>query len=576
MSSRTAPDANASRQPVNLTKRDKLRKFIKNAAKAPKELVKAGSKKVAKAAIEWMTEVPLRPREGEHPPWPGPTGVGKKLDFKLKPQAYKGQTLIENTVASFYPMRDDRNLMPRQISARREIRLRYRAYRLKNDFGPDDIKPFVRLFDQFFFCGSMTRRSGPRICTFLWETDDALLSSYANWFTRPDMPWGFTRDRWVRGYGPFSEIHLAGESFYAGRAPLRFFLETLVHEMAHAYLNLHVCRCAACLGNTLNTCGATGHGPSFLMLLDCIDQTMKSWDEGLRGMAAERLTTSNGKVYIYDEVHSLLHSETKYFNEKMRILYGERPPRVQKPCPASDVTCPTQAENTAATGEEPCLPQTGGACLSANEAYPQHVKKTRRSKNKKMRDPMLTVTGPSIDGPSPLTEELSRATEAISPQGDPNPNPNPTLALSHTAEEQGPCLISACPPKIIGTPTLLLNIRLDEKERKRIAERRNKIEQAHRNRDRDNNNKTGRRGDKEKWIKTSKGWTIALKLNERRDLTQREPDMGVYMIASRVGGTVVEMETLDAAGNAVQGLLNAPKERGWGWLWGRRRGRPYR
>ncbi|KAI1160416.1 hypothetical protein F5B18DRAFT_654684 [Nemania serpens] len=570
MNSTAATGANASQQPVNLTRMDKLRKHIKDAAKMPKELVKASSKKVAKTVVNWATKAPLRQRVGDHPAWPGYMGAGNDLDCKLKKQAYDAKTIVENTITGFYPMTDDRNLTPRQLKVRSDIKSLFRATRCKSTYGSSEIKPFVRLFDQFFFFGSLTSRSKRRICACVWEMDSPLLSSCVPSFMEPNMPWGFTRDRYVRGYGPVCEVHIAGQSFYEQPQPLSFFLETLVHEMVHAYLNVHMCRCAHCTGNTLNTAGLTGHGPSFLMVLDCIDQTLKSWGIGLTGMANERLVV-NGAEFIFDEVHMLLHAETKHLNNKMRLL-GGRGPHTGQVCTHSHGMPPPRAVNHPPSfADVPRLPKDKKHLHKVRETRHKvretrhKVRETRHAKAK-TQSPPVREPRPCRDGPPseraspPRGEGISRASGLSPPQIDPN-RIRPALA-----ERSRPGL-----PQLIGTPTVSFYIAKDKK-------RKNKKKSNNANKNRNGINGNGRRAVK-KWagkVGSGGGMLIALKLKDRRDLTQREPGMDVYMISARVGGTMVERARLDAAGDAVQSLLAAQKERkerkerGWGW------GRPYR
>lgn len=269
-----------------------LLKDTKNGTKINKEVAKRMAKdmaiKMGKAVIRWLCTPPPVLRPGQHPEWPGYTGIGTNLEFKLKPQMYDSRCLVENTVASFLPTEGDRNLTPTQIAAREKITTLFKKLgpntRLgpnKQPFGTEELSQFMQLFDEFFFFGAMVNKGRPRVFFRIWTLGDRHANRLVSPFFEPILPWGFTRDRYVRGYGPVSEIHIAGSTFYRAPIPLWFLVETLIHEMVHAYMHLFLCRCPTCSRDILNTCGLGGHGQTFLMLIDCIDQTMKSWGVGL-------------------------------------------------------------------------------------------------------------------------------------------------------------------------------------------------------------------------------------------------------------------------------------------------------
>lgn len=70
------------------------------------------------------------------------------------------------------------------------------------------------------------------------------------------------------------------ESWRAGhrvRFDLFSLLETLVHEMAHAYYISFTCPCGYCQREM----GATGHGPVWQELKQAMYMTMRGWDPSL-------------------------------------------------------------------------------------------------------------------------------------------------------------------------------------------------------------------------------------------------------------------------------------------------------
>ncbi|KAI1177317.1 hypothetical protein F4777DRAFT_596719 [Nemania sp. FL0916] len=265
----------------------------------------------------WMEVKPKISRKGEHPPWQGYTGVGVQLDFKPEFYAYQGRVLADATILSFYPTDDDLNLTPSQITARGELIALYNKLKDREEkWSTFQMTRFAYFFDQFFFFGAMMKKARPRTLPVVWKPTDKSLGTFAKLLTvkcsgrnNPNSTvHGFTEGRSYRGYGPFVAIHLASRDFFSGFEwefrNLSMMLATLVHEMVHAYLDLFLCRCEECTVDRPNTFGFEGHGPVFLMILDAIDCTLKSWDAGLVGL---------GSIprYDFDEIRYLRGREIR-------------------------------------------------------------------------------------------------------------------------------------------------------------------------------------------------------------------------------------------------------------------------
>ncbi|KAI0099207.1 hypothetical protein GGR51DRAFT_576338 [Nemania sp. FL0031] len=309
----TVTDANTQRE---------LQKYIELARKYPESWVKP--------AIDWIFEEPQGDKHGRHPEWPGYTGIGKSLKFRPEPLAYEAKTLAENTILSFYPAEGDRNLTPMQIKARKEIIRRFTEVQ----FSPKpittcDIEPFMSLFDKFFFFGAMTSRRHPRVVCTLWEKQSPhLLRHWAPSLLNQEGLSGFTRHRHIKGYGPVSDIHIKGPSVCDPETKLGWFLCTLLHEMVHAYLRIYVCPCTTCKCNIINASGVTGHGPSFLMILDVIDRTLQDWGIPVRGMVACEYVRE-GTLYNWDDIAKYRHLEARVAERHYRWLDG---PPEECPC----------------------------------------------------------------------------------------------------------------------------------------------------------------------------------------------------------------------------------------------------
>ncbi|KAI1155480.1 hypothetical protein F4825DRAFT_407031 [Nemania diffusa] len=120
-------------------------------------------------------------------------------------------------------------------------------------------------------------------------------------------------DHYIRGYGLISAIHVAGPSFYSEGWPPCYYIRVLLHEMVHAYLSLYMCHCLQCHCDMVNTSGVTGHGPSFLMMMDSIDDTLKTWDIGLEGVLR---SSADGRGHgSFDEVRFHRNQELRKFRQ---------------------------------------------------------------------------------------------------------------------------------------------------------------------------------------------------------------------------------------------------------------------
>ncbi|KAI0474864.1 hypothetical protein F4859DRAFT_521900 [Xylaria cf. heliscus] len=312
----------------------KAKTYKEEAKKKAKEIAMVMVDKIGKPIFLWITKEPTVLHPGQHPEWPGYTGIGTELNFRLQIRMYDARTLVENTIASFFKIKDDRNLTPRQLAARRKIiQLFKKLEGQTTPFGTREVRAFLPLFDDFFFFGAMVNSGGPpRVYLHVWSRAARLATRLASPFYEWDMPYGFARSRHVRGYGPVSEIHIAGHSFYIDPVPLWFLMETLIHEMVHVYIQLFLCRCPTCWSDCLNTRGLDGHGQSFLMLIDCIDRTLRTWGIGLSGLIRGSYshpcslgdmcptvgTPHEGKRHIHcDEIYSL-HDRQRRLLEALR------------------------------------------------------------------------------------------------------------------------------------------------------------------------------------------------------------------------------------------------------------------
>ncbi|CAJ2500411.1 Uu.00g032640.m01.CDS01 [Anthostomella pinea] len=222
-----------------------------------------------------------------HALWPSYTGVGTTLTFDLATQAYKAKVLSENTILAFYPAPGDRNLTPQQTEARRHVVALYQRLSVVADSDGDpksqDLRPFFKALDQFFFGGSLTRGVVPRallsVCyvegsphsrTQSLSSERLLgMSRYMRASTRPNV-WIFIAGK------PFGNPDVNTKNYR-----LNTLLGVLLHEMVHAYMDCFICTCGDCSRDFLNICGVKGHGRVFQQLFDCVLSTIGTWHPDL-------------------------------------------------------------------------------------------------------------------------------------------------------------------------------------------------------------------------------------------------------------------------------------------------------
>lgn len=162
----------------------------------------------------------------------------------------------------------------------------------------------------------MLHSGRPRLHFTFWEKRELQSRS---WFTAAcpecfgaEGALGFNLGRYIRGYGYLEEIHVAGSSlsFVHASAP-RHIMATLLHEMTHAYIDLFLCHCRSCTADITNTFGCKSHGAVFMMLLDCIDQTMRSWMVGLYALGdCEPVPGLPPELTLGDEFLEFIWEET--------------------------------------------------------------------------------------------------------------------------------------------------------------------------------------------------------------------------------------------------------------------------
>lgn len=198
--------------------------------------------------------------------------------FHLMPSSYHPRDLLENTVKYFrlaghcltdlqISARDDLARLlnqPRDPGSRRSLR----HSDLLDSTMTQQFETIARLLDDFFFFG--------------------LLCGYTNVIIKKD-----SEITWPPGMAPCLGYKVRAGNYTKqtpyttcviidnGRQTVASGLDTLVHELVHAYLDVFSCSQGSCYENRLSYGGAGGHGPVFTCLHASIVLTIRTWHKDL-------------------------------------------------------------------------------------------------------------------------------------------------------------------------------------------------------------------------------------------------------------------------------------------------------
>ena len=258
-------------------------------------------------------------------------------DIELDPDTYKPRDLLNYSVKSFW-CRDDDDLSIRHLNARKGFCARIGAYKPRFDVelstndgnGNDgtnnivnskrdaqieragkDVNVLKRFIDEFFFFGQ--------------------LRNQIDLNTGIDVVKPLGDGKIMEGWNGYTELR-------AGRCRLRInvgtgdrlfplidVIETLVHEMAHAYLLVFsVKECDLCERARLSTVGlpGDGHGPIFLELHRIMITTIRMWDDNLlRDLAAQDCP---GGSQASKSARELCREAQQKMTPSQRALYGRK------------------------------------------------------------------------------------------------------------------------------------------------------------------------------------------------------------------------------------------------------------
>ncbi|KAF4818771.1 hypothetical protein CGCSCA5_v005038 [Colletotrichum siamense] len=208
-------------------------------------------------------------------------------EWPLQVHSYGARDLLNKTVAGF--LQD--KLTARQKAAQGEFHNRFNEGSsmaaildtipaLEGKSPPLDtlLRDLMRILDDRFFFGSMTRRELPTV---------QLLTGYSDLGVGEEGKLGEARQKGeslveIRLFSSWRDLRVPHRTIVKGE--WSNIVGVLIHEMVHAYLFLFLCKGQTCERNRLNTYGVTHHGPVFTSLLALIIREVRSWHSDLTNL----------------------------------------------------------------------------------------------------------------------------------------------------------------------------------------------------------------------------------------------------------------------------------------------------
>ncbi|RYP36928.1 hypothetical protein DL767_003176 [Monosporascus sp. MG133] len=244
-----------------------------------------------------------------------------KYVVDLEPGSYMPRDLMNFSVKAFW-LREDDDLSLRHEDARKGFTGTFLQSRAKFDQELEgdktlnaqirDVNNLRTHIDNFFFFGQLRDHLDVGFgMDVVAPTEDGSVKEGWNGYTV------------LRGDRCHLKVNIGSKKQIF---PLMAIAETLVHEMAHAYLMLFSARnCEKCDKARLGTIGlpGDGHGLIFQMLHRIMVTTIREWDDGLKDLAAKDcpgLQVSQSARALARQAYKALPSAEKGAYRKPRSL----------------------------------------------------------------------------------------------------------------------------------------------------------------------------------------------------------------------------------------------------------------
>lgn len=203
--------------------------------------------------------------------------------LQLEKESYQPRPLLQRAMEVFDRM---------ELHGDTQIKAQYRFVKSFLDWQHQpkptafQIRTFMRALDEFFFSGILSRGQHPNVRI---DFRDDIFDQIDELREGDEATSGLTAQVDRRNTSAmFLIIRLDATQPYRRegqivRNDLEDVLETLVHEMAHAYFMLFACPCESCQREL----GATGHGPVWQELKQAMYRRIRRWDWSLRYFYAD-------------------------------------------------------------------------------------------------------------------------------------------------------------------------------------------------------------------------------------------------------------------------------------------------
>lgn len=188
--------------------------------------------------------------------------------------SYQPQQLLQRTKE--FVQRED--LIADQIFAQSIFVQVFKSQQFRLNPTESDLRWLMHAMDTFFFSSLLTGGQDPLVRL---EFGEDIFKEFRSLRETRKLSWGRTRSvGGIQDWRMLISVEASTPWWFEGCLVRRTFkevLQTLVHEMAHAYLELFSCRCWSCQLEV----GPSGHGLVWRELKENMYMTIRRWDPSL-------------------------------------------------------------------------------------------------------------------------------------------------------------------------------------------------------------------------------------------------------------------------------------------------------
>lgn len=191
-------------------------------------------------------------------------------------RSYQPQPLLQRTKEFF---QQEEPLVGDRIWARYSFVRIFKSREFRLNPTESKLLKLLHCLDTFFFSSLLTRGQDPIV---RFNFGDDIFEQFEKFREGQSITWGRTRSEGnIWDYRMQIKVEASEPSPWEGclvRRSSMDVVQTLVHEMAHAYLFLFSCPCWSCRMEI----GPTGHGAVWQELKQAMCMEIRTWDPSLR------------------------------------------------------------------------------------------------------------------------------------------------------------------------------------------------------------------------------------------------------------------------------------------------------